>query len=117
MQLEHRVMTELKRFVPIVGVAFLLSLGLAACGEGGDLSNRARTPRPSSRATPRPPPKKLRSRPTSKGSAQLAALSAAGAASYSKLVTGLRRLPMGASGGLLFKPGGGPAGEIDHKEA
>ncbi len=28
-------MTELKRFVPIVGVAFLLSLGLAACGEGG----------------------------------------------------------------------------------
>jgi hypothetical protein len=28
-------MTGLKRWVPIVGTAFLLSLGLAACGEGG----------------------------------------------------------------------------------
>ena len=28
-------MTGFKRYVPIVGAAFLLSLGLAACGEGG----------------------------------------------------------------------------------
>ena len=34
-------MTTFKRLVPLVGTAFLLSLGLAACGEGTEQQSSA----------------------------------------------------------------------------
>lgn len=34
-KLEHLQMTKLTRWAPLAGIAFALSLGLAACGEAG----------------------------------------------------------------------------------
>lgn len=37
-------MTGLKRWVPLVGAAFILSLGLAACGEGTAPDQQSQNP-------------------------------------------------------------------------